>query len=167
MIWLELVVAAFGGGIIATIVESWFAHLRVYETARLQVLDDLDSINAFSLAVTGMAVGITQEELDRLHYPIGPRLEYRSRLATRLTRRDPQLLADLSALFTSVAGTPYAAPLSAELLARLPGLHQRLEETTLGRVSGAAVYGPRYLTSGSELVRRSLTTAAHTAGQGG
>ena len=60
--WLGLAVAALGGGLVAAFVESWFSYLRAFETACLQVLDDLDSINAFSQTMKTRVAGITQAE---------------------------------------------------------------------------------------------------------
>jgi len=48
MTWLAIAVSALGGGIVASLLDAWSANLRAYETARLQILDDLDSIQTMS-----------------------------------------------------------------------------------------------------------------------
>jgi len=104
---------------------------------------------------------LTQGELERMRYPTQTWSVNRAVIATRLERKDHELLALLSALFAALSLTPLVGPLADDLVEGLPKLHARLSAATLGLVGSAVVYGPKYAIHR----RRSRETAARTAGQ--
>jgi hypothetical protein len=144
MIWLELAVAAFGGGLIATVLDAWIAHLRAFETARLQVLDDLDSINALSETIKKFGDRLEPAELERMRYPTRTWSANRAVMVTRLERNDPALLNRMSSLFAVLALTPLTGTIENDLRDGLENAYKALRAATLGRVEGVFVYGPSY-----------------------
>jgi hypothetical protein len=149
VIWLKLVIAAFGGGVLATLLELWVRDVREYERARLQVLNELDTINAMPGAIKRLVEQIGEPEgfmadLARMSYPTRDWTRHRAAMVTRLRRGDPELLHELSALFAALIASPYPAPLREEMLSVLPEINARLKAVSLGRVGAVVVYGPRY-----------------------
>jgi len=162
---IALLASALGGGIVASLLQAWFAHLRAYETARLQVLDDLDSMNAMSQGLVQFGEGLTPAELERMRYPTETWSANRAVMATRLQRQDPDLLMGLSSLFSALTLTPLVGPLENELLANLPKLYARLGATTLGVLGSSIVYGPRYAIRQRGAAPMELETTAEETGE--
>lgn len=135
-----LIAAALGGGIVASLLESWFARMRAYETARLLVLSDLVAIRALSDALA--MPSSYPADVDRVVYPTGAWRENRGMLATRLQSKSA-LFGRLSAMFTMIeAGKPYG-PLQGDFPKNLKELHRELGRARLGLVAESVVYGPR------------------------
>jgi len=143
--WAALLAAALGGGVLALLLDAWYTNLRGYETARLQVLDDLDSIWAMSKALAEHRDSFAPAALDEMRYPTGAWREYRAVMAIRLERTDPQLLVRLSKLFSALDLSVVRAPLDDSLLTMTVDLLRDIRTATVGDVGLLVVYGPRYL----------------------
>lgn len=160
---VALVASALGGGIVASIIESWFASLRAFETARLLVLGDLAAMSALSKTLGSMK--LSPEDVARISYPTGSWPENRARIATRLARRDPSLLGRLSGFMIVIASIPPNGPLHGESLTELDDLRRLLSSLSLGLVGDFVVYGPRHATERYRKRRRRAkagTTGAQT-----
>lgn len=135
-----IIAAALGGGIVASVLESWFARLRAYETARLLVLADLAAIASLSKALT--MPSSYPADVERIVYPTEGWRQNRAYLATRL-QSNPGLFGRLSAIFTVIeAGKPYG-PLRGPLPDEVGELRRELTRERLGVIGESVVYGPR------------------------
>jgi hypothetical protein len=138
-----LLASALGGGIVAALLEAWFANVRAYETARLLTLGDLSAMHALSRGLSMLTQSLPPADVARLRFPTGAWTENRTRLATRINRRDPGLFGRLSGFFAVIEASPPSGPLTGESLKQLEELRSELTQATLSVVGESIVYGPR------------------------
>jgi hypothetical protein len=157
-----------GGGIVASLLEAWFANVRAYETARLLVLADLSATNALSRGLEMLTEPLAPEDAARLTFPTGAWTQNRAVLATRLTRRDPRLFGKLAGFFTVIEASPPSGPLHGPSLEQLTELRKELPRATLGFIGDSIVYGPRHAFDRRRKQRnraKRLETGAHPGAQ--
>jgi hypothetical protein len=135
---LELVVAALGGGIVATALAAWVSWLRRFESARMQCMAEIDRhvVTAALVDREGGDHGVSWS----------PGWErYRDTLGMGLVTRDPGLWDDLETLLAglsvlAIGGFQY----SVEQRRELDSLKHRLRGLAPGWVAGTFTYGLRY-----------------------
>jgi hypothetical protein len=137
---LELIVAALGGGIVATLLGGWVRWLRAF---RLLAIHDLEE-----LIVTSKVL----DETEPIGYAAGLRWatfaweHHREALTLGLQTRDRRLLDDLSTLLAAAAvfrdsGTQMFTPEQRE---QMESARTRLSELHLRWYEVSFVYGVRY-----------------------
>ncbi len=142
MTWAALLAAALGGGIVASLLEAWFANLRAYETARLLVRSELTA-----MAVMSESLRTTREVPADLratvHYPTDAWRANGAKLAMRLERRGGGVFRALSSFYTFIDGFPaQGQPLTGPSAQQLDALRKALATATLNVFGEAVVYGP-------------------------
>ena len=144
MNWAVLVAAALGGGVVASILEAWYANLRAYETARLQAVDDLDSMLAVSGALAAVGDQLGAEERAAIRYPTAGWRSNFAVMAVRLERGDSGLLERLAKVFVTIEVTPVAEPLPDQLKDDVHDVLRDVRSAQVGTLGKLVVYGPRY-----------------------
>jgi hypothetical protein len=141
--WLGIVVAAFGGGIVATALGGWARFLRAFEAARLLAIHDLEE-----LIVTSRVLDETEPlgETRGLRWATYAWEHHREDLALGLATRDRKLLDDVSTLLAvaAVFSDTGTQTFSAENRALLQSARDRLGALHLRWYEAGIVYGPRY-----------------------
>ena len=149
MIYIGLLVAALGGGVVASLLDSWVTRLTRFEVARHIIQAELQA---------NVAIHHTFDELPREQWPpdasysIEAWLAHRDGLALR-AQRDPVLWQKLVALY-AVIGTlrTTRGRLDQDTYANLAYAISNIDTLRLGVLERMPVYGPR-----SSMRRRQVT----------
>jgi hypothetical protein len=158
---IELVVAALGGGIVATGLAAWVGWLRTFETARLQCIGEIDLTVATAQLVEreGTDAGV--------QWPTGWE-RYRDVLAIGLAHHDEELFNALE-IHLGIAAilNPGGLAYSSEQIEALKAARVRLRGLAPSRLRGVATYGFGYLALRRQRARLApAETAAQPPKQG-
>jgi hypothetical protein len=156
--WVAVVVAALGGGIIATALGGWVRLVRAFEAARVLAIGDLTTLLVTSQTVAttepiGLAPGIQWATYAWEHH--------REALTLGLQSRDSDLFEDLAIVFFSVTvmGGTGMQIFDETRRAEIEGVRDRLRALHLRWYEACLVYGPRFAIRAAR-ERRPLTPPA-------
>jgi hypothetical protein len=137
VIWLELAVAALGGGIVASILESWGQRLRDYDTARLLIAGEIYG-NVIS------SDHKKKEPIAPLSWVTSAWTAYRDKLSTRLLAVDRDTWLTVGAFYAILTADPVLIqePLEDEMRDLGEAAAGRLRVLALRRVERFVAYGP-------------------------
>jgi hypothetical protein len=137
VIWIELLAAGLGGGIVASLLESWLQRLRNFETGRLLIMSEL-LVNLISSQAK------REETREELHWVTHAWLAHGKHVAPRLARRDDDTWEVIASFYGTTLSVPSVVtdPLEADFQKQVQAACDAFSEARLRWFEAVATYGP-------------------------